>query len=83
VASGWVSSDVNLRFEVNCKAVGEIDRDLHGLGSLIRDLAEFVDVGDGGLNEWAFFDGCELLPPWNHSQMSNNLIGVHFKFRNE
>jgi hypothetical protein len=31
---------------------------LHGLGSLVWCFAKFIEVGDGSLNEWAFFDGC-------------------------
>jgi hypothetical protein len=29
-----------------------------GLSSLVGGFAEFVDVGNAGLNEWAFLEGC-------------------------
>jgi hypothetical protein len=37
------------------KAIKKIEGDSHGLGSLVRDFAEFVDVGDDGGGDQAIF----------------------------
>jgi hypothetical protein len=37
------------------EVVGKVEGDLHGLGSLVRGFAEFVDVGDDDGSDQAIF----------------------------